>query len=130
MKYYKKSDIILIFLLIIISFGIWLALQRYSEGKKPIAQIYEGNRLVQTVPLTEGKEKVFQLEGNTHVTFRLNADGSIQFLTSDCPDQICVRTGKLSKVGESAACLPNNLLIKIVPADTSPKDDTPDIIVH
>ena len=39
-------------------------------------------------------------------------DGRIRFAEADCPDKICVLTGKLSMVGESAACLPNGVLIK------------------
>ncbi|NLN98425.1 MAG: NusG domain II-containing protein [Eubacteriaceae bacterium] len=130
MTFFKKSDLILIVLLVFIALGVWWTLPWLRAGKTPVAEIYEGNRLVKTVALTEGQTEVFHLEGIDNVTFRLNAEGSIQFLVSDCPDQICVQTGKLSKIGETAACLPNNLLIKIVPRKFQHKDDHPDIIVH
>ena len=35
------------------------------------------------------------------------------FESSDCPDQICVRSGKLSRAGESAGCLPAVVVIKV-----------------
>jgi len=130
MKFFKKSDLILITLLVLISFSIWLAVQWLNEGKAPVAEIYESNHLVKTIPLTQGREEIFHLEGIDNVAFRLNTDGSIQFLVSDCPDQICVQTGKISKIGETAACLPNHLLIKIVPGQSQHKDDNPDIIVR
>lgn len=130
MTFFKKTDLIVIALLVTIALGVWWALPWLRAGKTPMAEIYQGNRLVKTVALTEGKTEVFHLEGIDNVTFRLNADGSIQFLVSDCPDQICVQTGKLSKIGETAACLPNNLLIKLVPGESQHKDDHPDFIVH
>lgn len=33
--------------------------------------------------------------------------------SSDCPDQICVKQGKIKKQGESIICLPHKLVIRI-----------------
>lgn len=32
---------------------------------------------------------------------------------SDCPDQICVRSGEISAAGQSVVCLPNRVVVKI-----------------
>ena len=47
---------------------------------------------------------------------------------SDCPDQVCVNTGKLYKAGQYAACLPNGFVLKIVSEDNK-NNNQPDIIV-
>ncbi|MBQ6019645.1 MAG: NusG domain II-containing protein [Clostridia bacterium] len=35
-------------------------------------------------------------------------------LASPCPDKICVRTGLLTKNGDTAACVPERIVVKIV----------------
>lgn len=41
-------------------------------------------------------------------------DGKIRFESSDCPDQVCVRTGWISKPGQVSVCLPAGIIIRIV----------------
>ena len=36
------------------------------------------------------------------------------FEDSDCPDLVCVNTGRLTREGEWAACLPNEVFLKVV----------------
>lgn len=47
---------------------------------------------------------------------------------SDCPDQICVRTGKLGKVGQTAVCIPFRVVLRIVATNPSQRDNEPDKI--
>lgn len=32
---------------------------------------------------------------------------------ADCPDQVCVRTGKVTRAGESAVCLPARITLRL-----------------
>lgn len=32
---------------------------------------------------------------------------------ADCPDQVCVKTGKIHRVGESIVCLPHRAVVEI-----------------
>ena len=50
----------------------------------------------------------------------ISENGAIWFEFSGCPDQICVRTGKLSRASESAACLPAGVVIKVESGRNSP----------
>jgi hypothetical protein len=40
-------------------------------------------------------------------------DGSVAFLDSPCPHKLCVRKGRIGRVGEWIACLPNGVVAKI-----------------
>lgn len=40
-------------------------------------------------------------------------DGTVCVLEADCPDKICVQTGRISQEGEIIACLPHKLIIVI-----------------
>ena len=39
--------------------------------------------------------------------------GSIRFSKSDCPDKLCVKSAALSKNGDTAACVPNKVVVVI-----------------
>lgn len=53
------------------------------------------------------------------VTLEVN-DGRIRFVQSGCPDQICVQSGWLSQAGQTAACLPAGVAVRV--AGDSPVD--------
>jgi hypothetical protein len=128
MKFYKKTDLLVIGSMLVVCLGIWGIYQVVFTGKQVKAEIYYGSELVQTVDLSTGEERRFTVPQNEHVVFHLYNDGSICFESSNCPDQICVHSGRISKVGESAACLPNQLILKIVPRNGYDTSDA-DIIV-
>lgn len=44
-------------------------------------------------------------------------DGRACVLCADCPDQVCVATGWLSKNGQTAACLPAGVVLTIEAPD-------------
>ena len=48
--------------------------------------------------------------GDTVVSIR---DGSVRVLSSPCPEQICVKSGRISRPGQWIACLPNRVFISI-----------------
>ena len=40
-------------------------------------------------------------------------DGTIRFEASDCPDQVCVQTGWVSRLGQVSACVPGHLILSV-----------------
>ncbi len=115
MKFFKKTDLIIIGILIAIS-GIGLSLYHFfAVDEQVVAQIYYESQLVKTIALDKGKDETFSIPEKPQVVFHLYEDGSIAFEESDCKDQICVHAGKLHSAGEFAACLPNEIVLKIVP---------------
>lgn len=128
MKFTNKKEILIIIIIVLISALIYGVRLKSSQqcGKK--AEIYYGQKLVMTVDLDRKEERTFSLPQNEHVIFHLYKDGSICFEESDCPDKICIHSGRLSHVGETAACLPNKIILKIT-SDGDKSDDEVDIIV-
>jgi len=119
MKFFKKTDVMVILALLVISGGAFAFNIFSSQDDEAKAEIYLESELVQTVSLSEDKDTVFSIEGKPAVVFHLYEDGSIAFVESDCPDKVCIRSGRLHMVGQSAACLPNGMILKIVPVDSS-----------
>lgn len=45
-------------------------------------------------------------------TLSISSNG-IQFVDSDCPNQICIKNGQISNMGECIICLPCRVCVKI-----------------
>lgn len=46
--------------------------------------------------------------------------GRVRMIDSACPDKLCVRTGWISRPGESIICLPNRVVIEIKGGEGGP----------
>lgn len=123
MKFFKKADIIIVLVVIAASAVIWMAYNTMFSNKPAKAEIYYYSKLVMTVDLVKGQERSFSVPQEKDVVFHIDKEGNICFEQSDCPDKVCVHAGKLHQVGQSAACLPNGLVLKIVPAKDREDDD-------
>lgn len=128
MKFFKKSDLIILLIIISVSISAWTVYKKVFSNKSAKAEIYYNNQLVETVDLNTGVDKTFSIPQDKDVIFHLYKDGSIAFEESDCPDKICIKTGKLKTVGETAACIPNKIFIKIVPEGRRDNDDLDGIL--
>ncbi len=128
MKSMKKADIVLIVVLLL-SAPLFLLLNRHFSAKKGVyAEIYHNSVLVYRIKLSTAKEGSFSIPGVPKVVFHQYADGSIAFIKSDCPDKICIRSGRLKNAGQFAACLPNKVMLKIVSEEKDRK--APDLIIE
>lgn len=112
--FFKKTDwIIIAFFIIGAAAAYFIYAHIHTEGQVR-AEIYYYSSLVKTVDLSEANDGFFSLPQNENVVFQIS-EGGIEFYRSDCPDKICIKSGRLSRAGQSAACLPNGIIIKIVP---------------
>lgn len=83
-----------------------------------ICEIRQENQVVQTIRLTEGHRETVTLTRDG-VTNLIEIDGmQVRFAQSNCPDQVCVRTGVLTRAGQMAVCLPTRVTVRILGADT------------
>jgi len=123
MRFFKKTDIMIVLAIVVVSIIAWGSYNFAFADKSGKAEIYYGSKLIQTVALDKGIEKTFSIPQDEHVVFHLYKDGSISFDDSDCPDKICINSGKLKTVGQTAACLPNKIILKIVPTKSRGEND-------
>lgn len=128
MKFIKKTDIIIISAVVFICMVSLVVYKIYNSSSSVLAQIYYRSQLVETFEIKKGTDRIFSISQNDKVVFHLYPDGSICFQESDCRDKICVRSGKLNMIGQTAACLPNQIILKIVRNDRNISDDN-DIII-
>ena len=123
-KFCRRSDWLIIAALMMAGLpGLLAFLSRGENAVLPRAQIFLDGALIAEVPLEE--DRVFTLPECPEVRFEVK-DGAIRFLSSDCPDKTCVRTGFLRSPGSYAVCLPNRIHIRLV--SPSGQESGPDAI--
>lgn len=128
MKFIKKRDFIIVIVLLVVScIGLYIYANCYSNDEAK-AEVYYGSNLIMTIMLNEKEDRLIKLPQNENVSLHQYEDGSIAFEASDCPDKVCIKSGKLSHIGSSTACLPNKVILKIVPVKNSNNNET-DLII-
>ncbi len=109
---FRKSDIIIILVCLLTALIFFLP-SLFASDDKLTAVIMADGETVKEIVLTEGTDETFTIDGVV-----IKAEGrNIYFEDSNCPDKVCVRSGKLDSKGESAACVPNSVSVYIKGSD-------------
>ncbi len=114
-KIIKKLDIIVISLLFIASFipyGIfWMT---SGDSNYVYAKITVEGKEYKNIRLDNHKgEEVFNIKTSKGYNMIKVVDNKIAIVEADCPDKICLKPGYISKVGETAVCLPHKIVVEI-----------------
>ncbi len=102
-----------------------------STGEDLVAVVNVGGKVYREIPLTQvQKPYTLSVEGceSEQVELYITSE-SVEFSHSPCPDKLCVNTGKLTKSGESAVCLPQRVSVKLVEVDGKQSVNQPDAVV-
>ena len=110
----KKNDFVLIGALLLLC-GIGAIFFFTHERSAPLhAVVTQDGKQLYDIPLTghRGTEEIVVADEHGTNTIRIE-DETIAVVDADCPDLVCVKTGKASKKGDVIACLPHKLLIEV-----------------
>lgn len=105
----KNGDVILIASLALLCILLFL-IPVFSQGKAAVADVWQNGEKIKEIDLSTVEESYEMSVGGCIL---LVQRGSIRFLDADCPDKLCVRSGTLSKNGDTAACVPNKVVVII-----------------
>ena len=108
-RLFGRYDLLLLSVIIIAAVLIYILI---PTEKGAVCEIKIDGKTVYTITLTEHAQ-IFELPENPNIIFEIKAH-TAAFISSDCPDKICVNTGQLRYSGQSAACLPNRVSINII----------------
>lgn len=101
---WRVADFIVIAVVLICAVSIWLYPALSDTGS--FARIEQGENM-QNISLETDCE--IKLENATAKV----ENGKISIVDADCPDLVCVKTGAISKEGQSIICVPNHIVITI-----------------
>jgi hypothetical protein len=92
-------------------FGAYLVVFHRPSGPGARVEIQTPGRATEVFDLREARTvHVAGLRGETVIAI---AGGRVSFLSSSCPNKICVRRGEISRCGEWIACVPNGVAATI-----------------
>ena len=109
--FFRRSDIAVVAIILFVALGIWGWVMFAPQPESKNIEIICDGKLTETIALP-ADDDIIALGEDEHVKLELK-DNQIRFLETDCPDKMCGRTGFISKVGQSAVCLPNRIVVKI-----------------
>ena len=121
-----KRDIILVLSMVIIAAAAFLIINFAVKKDGSYAVIKVDGKVIKTLDLNSG-ETIIEVNGyQGGVNKVVINDGKVSMTEADCPDELCVKTGKISRVGETIVCLPHRVVVEI---KGSPDDDSIDSVV-
>ena len=114
-------DLLLVGALLLIALAL-LLFTRWKNGQEEgaVAVVSINGEEAGRYPLS--KNGVFPLNGGTNIL--VIEAGEAWVSEADCPDQICMGMGRISKNAEFIACLPNRVLIVIEGGEETGLDAT------
>lgn len=112
----KKFDIVIIILLIVFSFTPYLIFSKTwaKSYSSTYANITISGKLYESINLSSSNYEeplvITTPHGKNTISIK---DNTIKIVEADCHDELCVKQGDISKVGQSLICLPHKLIIEI-----------------
>jgi hypothetical protein len=83
-----------------------------AAGERPIARIFQNNRLVGTYELDRDQMISIGDRARPDMSIEIRG-GAIRVAESDCPKGVCIHAGWVRTPGRSILCIPNRVLIEI-----------------
>ncbi len=111
----KAGDLVIIAAVLLLAAVIAAVLAVPQRGGRLYAEVWQQETLVERVELTAGTDRVIDLEGHNVIVLE---GRTARIARADCKDQVCVRTGTLTRAGQVAVCLPNRVVLKLMGDDS------------
>lgn len=108
----RKADIILIVLLLVLCAVIFGVIQIFVKKDGAVAVVKVDGKIVEELDLKS--ENMIEVGGYDGGVNKIEVkDGKVRMTYADCPDELCVKTGWISKTGETIVCLPHRVVVEI-----------------
>ena len=120
-----KGDRLLIVFVIVLSLIslVYINRQGFSNQNKYVSIQYNGKEINKVIFDKQIVGTTIPIE--TELGYNLIEIGheEVRVIEADCPDQIDVKQGWISNIGETLICLPNRLVVEIKGLSTSDEAD-------
>ncbi len=108
-----RYDILLIAVLLFVSaISVGALLINRKAGERVVVEIDGAQAAVYSLAI-DGE---YPLNGGTNILVIENGEAYLRY--ADCPDKVCVHTGKIKYEGQTIVCLPNRLSVTVRGTDS------------
>lgn len=102
------ADIILVAAVLVIALSVFLIVELSKKEGAFVRVSINGARVAEYSLSVDGE---YSLNGGTNILVVENGEAYIRW--ADCPRQICVKDGKISRTGERITCLENRVVVEV-----------------
>ncbi len=103
------ADVILIATILVIALSVFL-ITELSREKGELVRVSIDGEFAGEYSLSVDAE--YSLNGGSNILVVKNGEAYIKW--ADCPRQICVKDGKISRAGQRITCLENRVVVEII----------------
>ena len=111
----KWGDFVIIGAVLLLAGAMVSFFAAMSSGDTLYDDVWKDDKLIERVELTDTTDRTIDLDG--HNVIVLSGKTAVM-QSADCPDQVCVRTGRLTRAGQVAVCLPHRVILKLTGTST------------
>lgn len=108
-KLFKKTDLIVVAVVLLIALALFIP--SLFKNDRLTAEIFADGKIIETIELDE-VGKAYKLTPKDGTEIEVDK-GRIRFCSACCKDELCIKSGWLDKNGQTAACLPERIVISI-----------------
>lgn len=105
---FTYREAVLLLAIAAVAAAAYLFMQLKPKGSAAVLAL--DGKTVETVPLMQLSEARTYTINGTEIT--VSRDGA-RFASSPCPDKLCVKTGMVTRAGDSAVCLPQRVSVRL-----------------
>lgn len=121
----KRGDLLVYALILLLTGGSFFGLYQMRVQTEQILILVElDGRVVETMVWDpEAVPQTFMVDaGEGRYNILRSAEGGIDIQEANCPDQICVRWGRIRSAGHTIVCLPHRVVVRIVGQPLEPPE--------
>ena len=124
----RKSDKRLIIILAIACAATWVLLRSTDTRHGKVVLVRKDQKQMQRIDLNKvkGTARLPLAVDDGQLVIEYDQEG-VRVLSSPCPDKVCVHQGKITRSGQTIACVPEKILITLISSD---KEETHDAVVR
>ncbi|MGP2527952.1 NusG domain II-containing protein [Acidaminococcus sp. LBK-2] len=124
----RKNDFWLILVLLVLAAGSWFLFRSDSTAKDKVLVVRKDQQVLQRIELKKvtSETKLIVPVEHGELVIAYDKDGG-RVISSPCPDQVCVHQGKITRSGQTIACVPEKVLVTLT---TAAKENDHDAILR
>lgn len=115
-----KFDILLGTVLLLVALCLFLVFNKIKKSGSSV-EVKVNNKIVGVYSLSKDGSYDIKSSFDGKLTLVIK-DNKAYAVEANCPDHLCEKMGKISKVGESIICLPHQIFIKVVSEEEAEYD--------
>ena len=110
----KRNDLLLIGCLLALGIFSFLSVEWYKTSTTKNAQVVVFVDGTETGRYLLAQDEEILIKGTKGDNLLVIKNGKAWVEEAECPDKLCVHTGKISRNGETIVCLPNKIVVEVV----------------